>query len=667
MFKKNTALKFLVALVLLVGGFLFVQNVFAQDLGTDVVGKNIALSANDPRIIAAKIVRVALGFLGIIAVCIVLYGGFLWMTSAGNEETIGKAKKVLINGLIGLIIILMAFGITQFVLNSLLGRVGAGVGGGSGPPLIGRYSGALGNGIIESHYPPRGGTGIPRNTKIIVTFKEKMLLESIIEGYDDKDTPIDINDDTVKVRDVDVKVVPPVTEPRTSPPILPLKSTNVRIFKSREGETGRGGEHGEEIVQNYLSSDQVKVTFTPDLKNFVFDPIGLLGSPTENMGYRVALKPGIKKANDDDAFLGAFRDGYAWDFEVSTIIDTTPPQVRTVVPVMVDDMDRFRACVDGGRSREDCGAWARNVKVQINFSEAMDPTTVSGSTFGEAALIFDKILTSKRDERDGRNVPGTWNIGNQYRTIEFVTNVKCGTNSCGGDVFCLPKDETISILAIAASLGDSPPEADPPYDGIVDVCGNSLDGDSDDIAEGQPVAGREVAGADNYFWSFETSDTIDLIPPKISMVIPLPEMSMVPLDEPIELTFTKLMSITSFTTSNIPLEDSQIEDGGGECAVWFFLEGENLRGDGGVAGDGETAVRTKARIGHGNLLPAGGTCSEGRVVVDPPFYYPIAKSDVQDLFQNCFYEPVAVEAVVGGRTCTVREGEELPADCKPWE
>src|SRR3989339_1820231 len=131
--EKKTAFKFILALILLVGGFLFVQTVFAQDFGTDVVGENIALAdAGDPRVVAAKIIRIALGFLGIIAVCIVLYGGFMWMTSAGNEERLGKSKKILTSGLIGLIIILMAFGITQFVLSKLSEATGIDGGGGDG-------------------------------------------------------------------------------------------------------------------------------------------------------------------------------------------------------------------------------------------------------------------------------------------------------------------------------------------------------------------------------------------------------------------------------------------------------------------------------------------------------------------------------------------------------
>lgn len=127
------ALKFFVGLTILVSGFLLTRLVFAQiEPGLNVVGAEIALPAADPRIVAARIIRVALGFLGILALAIVLYGGFVWMTSAGNPEKIDKAKKILTNGLIGLIIIIFAFGITQFVLNKLLEA--AGMGAPSAPP-----------------------------------------------------------------------------------------------------------------------------------------------------------------------------------------------------------------------------------------------------------------------------------------------------------------------------------------------------------------------------------------------------------------------------------------------------------------------------------------------------------------------------------------------------
>ncbi len=77
----------------------------------------------DPRAIAASVIKVLLGFLGIIAVLIVLYAGFLWMTAAGNDDKISKAKAMLSAGIIGLIIVLAAFGIATFVMNALVNAI----------------------------------------------------------------------------------------------------------------------------------------------------------------------------------------------------------------------------------------------------------------------------------------------------------------------------------------------------------------------------------------------------------------------------------------------------------------------------------------------------------------------------------------------------------------
>jgi len=55
-----------------------------------------------------------------LAVVIILIGGFKWMTAGGNEEQVEEAKKILIAGIIGLVIILASWGIANFVLGSLL-------------------------------------------------------------------------------------------------------------------------------------------------------------------------------------------------------------------------------------------------------------------------------------------------------------------------------------------------------------------------------------------------------------------------------------------------------------------------------------------------------------------------------------------------------------------
>ena len=80
----------------------------------------------DPRVLAGSVIQIVLGFLGIIAVLIVLYGGFKWMTAAGNEENVSQAKKILGAGVIGLVIVLMAFALANFVVEALYNATNAG-------------------------------------------------------------------------------------------------------------------------------------------------------------------------------------------------------------------------------------------------------------------------------------------------------------------------------------------------------------------------------------------------------------------------------------------------------------------------------------------------------------------------------------------------------------
>jgi Type IV secretion system pilin/Bacterial Ig-like domain/IPT/TIG domain len=124
--------KLFISTTVLIGIFAVASFVLAQapDLGLGY-GSATGLAAADPRIIVANIIRIALGFLGVVAIGLIIYGGYLWMTAAGNEEQIERAKKVLISAIIGLVIILSAFGIATFILNSLLQATGNSNGEGS--------------------------------------------------------------------------------------------------------------------------------------------------------------------------------------------------------------------------------------------------------------------------------------------------------------------------------------------------------------------------------------------------------------------------------------------------------------------------------------------------------------------------------------------------------
>lgn len=68
----------------------------------------------------ASIIRIALGFLGVIAVVIILLGGFKWMTAGGNDDKVKEAKKLIFSGIIGLVIIISAYAIATFVIDSII-------------------------------------------------------------------------------------------------------------------------------------------------------------------------------------------------------------------------------------------------------------------------------------------------------------------------------------------------------------------------------------------------------------------------------------------------------------------------------------------------------------------------------------------------------------------
>jgi hypothetical protein len=102
--------------------FIFAQSAFAQtgnpDFGINYA-QNLNLADRDPREAAVNLVKLIMTFLGIIAVVIILLGGFKWMTAAGNEDKVAEAKKLIGAGIIGLVIILSAFLIVNFVITGV--------------------------------------------------------------------------------------------------------------------------------------------------------------------------------------------------------------------------------------------------------------------------------------------------------------------------------------------------------------------------------------------------------------------------------------------------------------------------------------------------------------------------------------------------------------------
>ncbi|MFA7287072.1 MAG: Ig-like domain-containing protein [Patescibacteria group bacterium] len=195
-------------------GALVALPTFAQglDLGLTEFGANLGLGGGDPRIVIARVIRVLLGFLGIIAVLLIIYAGYLWMTAAGDDDKVRQARLVLVNALIGLVIILSAYAAVSFIISRFLGEAGGTVTCSAGDPPIACTAAGCdgqrtcddtdGNGtytygtcvpnpsctvrarafVVSSYSPPNGAVGAARNVVIKIGFNEAVTASTLTYG-----------------------------------------------------------------------------------------------------------------------------------------------------------------------------------------------------------------------------------------------------------------------------------------------------------------------------------------------------------------------------------------------------------------------------------------------------------------------------------------------------
>lgn len=87
------------------------------------LGSITGLPTGEVSDVIIRIIRYVLSLVGVVLFAMLIYGGFMYMTSAGNEDQIKKAKNVLTYAIIGIVIIAMAFLIAEFVIGALWGGV----------------------------------------------------------------------------------------------------------------------------------------------------------------------------------------------------------------------------------------------------------------------------------------------------------------------------------------------------------------------------------------------------------------------------------------------------------------------------------------------------------------------------------------------------------------
>jgi len=113
-----------------------------QSFGNQIFGGSTTQSLP---VMVALIIKSLLGLLGIVAVIMILYAGYLYLTSAGKDEPIKRAKSILLTSVIGLIIIFCAYALASFVFQAISNAVGE-AGGGTGAGGGGNEDGGGGEG-----------------------------------------------------------------------------------------------------------------------------------------------------------------------------------------------------------------------------------------------------------------------------------------------------------------------------------------------------------------------------------------------------------------------------------------------------------------------------------------------------------------------------------------
>ncbi|MBI3957092.1 MAG: hypothetical protein HY340_03845 [Candidatus Kerfeldbacteria bacterium] len=93
----------------------FVYQTFGGQNLNDISG-SIGLGEGNPSATAVRILNAVIGLLGLVGVTMVIWGGYEWLTAAGNEQRVDRAKRLLTAAVVGLIIILLAWAIVRFVI-----------------------------------------------------------------------------------------------------------------------------------------------------------------------------------------------------------------------------------------------------------------------------------------------------------------------------------------------------------------------------------------------------------------------------------------------------------------------------------------------------------------------------------------------------------------------
>lgn len=376
-------------IVSVLSAVVFAPAVHAQ-VRTSYEGLN--LGSNDPEVIVLNIIAWFLGILVLIAVVLIIYGGWLYMSSAGDEEKVERAKQVLKNAIIGLLIILSAWGLTLWLIGIFSDATGTGTDG----------NGSDGSGCLGCSVPTSGSSFYVLSTNPEFSETGVLLCTDVTVRMSDNVDQTTVTNDSFFVEIVDGASAGASCSVNTDC-ASSLCTDSVCVGNTLAGDIGFGPGDSTSYF-NFIPDASLEIDTTYQATVFgTVDGVLSLDSTDDDVDDRIAMT-----------------SSYEWVFTTGSDTDVTPPTVEVGGSSPFPADGEVDVCL--------------NTVVNFDFSEAMRISTFNDDT----SFILDAADTTLPDWSDPQALTG-WSFGGDFDyaqarpATELASNSVYGTRLYGGD------------------------------------------------------------------------------------------------------------------------------------------------------------------------------------------------------------------------------------------
>ena len=121
----NSILAFVLSLAMVFGALAIASPTNAQ---LDAQNTGLAATAGqagygdapvEVPVVIGRIIAIGIGLIGLILFLFIIWGGFMWITASGDPTKIQKAQGIIINAVIGVVVVLTAYAVTNFAIGQL--------------------------------------------------------------------------------------------------------------------------------------------------------------------------------------------------------------------------------------------------------------------------------------------------------------------------------------------------------------------------------------------------------------------------------------------------------------------------------------------------------------------------------------------------------------------